>query len=228
MTKITKAEFETLPESLKTKFIANGDDYVLQEEDVEGLKKSKAEILAEKKAAADKLAAAEAKLQEYAERDAAVDDEAKRRAGAFEELEAKLRARITELETEKTTAVNDLLGTLKQERVKNFLTENGVKADRAKYALSDVLDEFDIEAADGSFKLKLKNGIGDANELTDRVAKLKEASPFLFEGISASGSGASGSNATGSNTKTMARSAFDGLAPSEQMAFAKSGGTLTD
>jgi len=225
MTKITKAEFETLPESLKTKFIANGDDYVLQEEDVEGLKKSKAEILAEKKAAADKLAAAEAKLQEYAERDAAVDDKAKRRAGAFEELEAKLRARITELETEKTTAVNDLLGTLKQERVKNFLTENGVKADRAHYALGDVLDEFDIEAVEKGFKLKLKNGIGDANELTDRVAKLKEASPFLFDSTAASGSGASGSNG-GGGAKTMPESQFDSLSPKEQAAFVTAGGQV--
>src|SRR6476646_3088204 len=49
MTKITKAEFETLPEALKAECIDDGDAYVLQKEDVEGLKKSKAEILAEKK-----------------------------------------------------------------------------------------------------------------------------------------------------------------------------------
>ena len=46
-TQITQAEFETLPESLKGKFTAEGDAYVLQEEDVTGLKTAKERILTE-------------------------------------------------------------------------------------------------------------------------------------------------------------------------------------
>ena len=48
-TTITQAEFETLPESLKSKFTPMGEDFSLIEEDVAGLRKSKELILAEKK-----------------------------------------------------------------------------------------------------------------------------------------------------------------------------------
>ncbi len=88
-TKITKAEFDTLPDSLKTKFKADGDDYLLDEvtEDVEGLKRSKAEILAEKKRIQDERDELR-KFKTDHEQAKEVEETAKQKeAGEFAELD---------------------------------------------------------------------------------------------------------------------------------------------
>jgi len=209
MTKITKAEFDALPDSLKTKFKAEGDEYALIEEDVDGLKKSKAEILEEKKriqAERDELAKFKAEHEKAKE----ADDEAKaKEAGQFAELEQKLRAKIAEVEADRDAKIDGLRNLVKSEKVKNYLVENGVIADRAKYALSDVLDEFELTDTDTGFGLKLKDGIGNADEMPGRMAKLKESSPFLFAANIASGSGASGSGNGQHSGQTVKRSDYE-------------------
>ena len=122
MTTITKAEFDTLPESLKSKFEANGDSYALLEEDVEGLKKSKAEILKEKKDLQARLDELNKFKSEFEQSKSAEEEEKLRQAGEFAELEKKLRAKITELEDGSKQKESELLNNFKTERLKNELT----------------------------------------------------------------------------------------------------------
>lgn len=223
--KISKAEFDALPESLKAKFAADGENYALQEEDVEGLKKSKAEILAEKKRIQDErdeLAKFKAE-KEALETEAAT--EAEKKAGEFAKVEQRYKDRIAEIEKQAAEKESGFLNNLKRERLKNFLQEKGVLADRAAYALTDTFDQFDLVSDEQGFSLKLKNGIGDAKELDTAVEALKAKAPFLFAASGASGSGASGSQQTSGNSNQIKRSQYD--ANPMQYAAALGKGELT-
>jgi hypothetical protein len=195
MTKISKAEFETLPDSLKPKFKAEGEDYLLQEEDVDGLKKSKAEILEEKK----KIQAERDELAKFkAEHEATLEEQEtakQKEAGQFAELEKKLREKITEVEDDRDAKIGQIMSNLKTERLKNLVVEKGVLPDRAEYALTTLADQFDLESEEQGFKLKLKTGIGDPKEIDGAIEALKAKADFLFKPNGASGSGASSSQA---------------------------------
>lgn len=227
--KITKDEFEALPDALKARFTADGDGYTMSEEDVEGLKKSKAAILAEKKALADKLSELEKFKAEHEARTAEAETEQMKKLGQFAELEKKLR---DALETQKAESEREraaLLATIKRERLTNELTKSGVLADRAKYAIADIENEIDLEATESGFALKVKNGIGDAGEFGKLVEGMKTRSPFFFAANGATGSGASGSgNGAGATGKTMTRAAFEALSQGERNAFLKDKGKLTE
>lgn len=210
--KITKAEHDALPDSLKSKFTADGDAFALIEEDVEGLKKSKADILQEKKELAAKLNELEKFKAEHDARASAAEEEKLKEAGKFKELEERYKQRIADMETAHQAETAKLLSTVKTEKLTNFLVSKGVEANRAKYALSDTADQFDIESGEQGFTLKLKTGIGDAKELDGVVAKLKESSPFLFASSNASGSGASASNGNGNGADYSKLSAEDKIA----------------
>lgn len=227
-TKITKAEFDALPDSLKTKFEAAGDEFALIEEDVEGLKKSKADILKEKKDLQDKLDEALRFKAEHEKAKEAEETEKQKEAGQFAELEKKLRDKIAEVEADRDAKVGGILGNLKTERLKNLLIEKGVLPDRANYALHDLSEQFDLESGEQGFTLKLKSGIGDPKEIDATIDGLKQKSPFFFAASGASGSGASGSDKSGGNAKTMPKSQWDTLGVKEQAAFIREGGKPVD
>lgn len=229
MTKITKAEFDALPDALKAKFEADGDNYILQEQDVEGLKKSKAEILEEKKriqAERDELAKFKADKEAA---DTEAQTEAEKKAGEFAKVEQRYKDRIAEIEKTAADKESAFLGNLKRERLKNFLQEKGVLPDRAAYALTDTFDQFDLVSDESGFSLKLKNGIGDAKELDGAVEALKAKAPFLFAANGASGSGASGSQqGSGSPAKTWTRAQWDSADSESRLEFSKAKGQVTD
>lgn len=230
MTKITKAEFEALPESLKAKFKAEGDDYILQEEDVDGLKKSKAEILEEKKriqVERDELAKFKADHEKAASE---TEEEKLKAAGEFKQLEEKLRAKITEVETARDTQIGQIKSNLKTERLKNLLIENGVLADRADYALTATAEQFELVSDDAGFSLKLKDGIGGADEIKAAVEGLKTKAPFLFAANNASGSGASGGNNSGGaqTPKTATRAELDQMSATAKRDFYLNDGEPSD
>src|SRR5689334_18079621 len=101
-TKLSGAEHEALDDSLKTLYVPHGDEFKLDAdyEDVEGLKRSKAEILAEKKKVEDEVEELRKFKTDLAAKEAAAEQEKLKKGGDFEELEKKLRAKITELEGE--------------------------------------------------------------------------------------------------------------------------------
>lgn len=98
-------------------------------------------------------------------------------------------------------------------------------------------DRFSIE--DGKLQAKGPDGntiYGRSNpghpaDFDEALEFLVAASPFrdsILKGTGASGSGAAQAPGTTATTKTLARSAFSGLSPHEQMAHVKSGGVVTD
>jgi hypothetical protein len=198
MTKITKAEFETLPESLKGKFTAQGEDYVLQEEDVDGLKKSKAEILEEKKriqSERDELA----KFKSEQEAKAQAEEQAKlEKKGEFDKLlEAKEKAFQERLATE-TAERERIQNNLRNAEWRTTLTKNGIRSEvlDAMDELKKIEARIELANTDTGFALKFKDGVGDANELTQAVTEWSEKYQFTKPSPNASGSGASPSNGT--------------------------------
>ena len=209
ITTITKAEFDTLPESLKGKFTAEGDTYILHEEDVEGLKKSKAEILAEKKRAEAKIAELEKFKAEYDAKAASEEEEAMKAAGKFKELEERYKAALDNERAEREKTESEWRNTFLSERVKNLLAEKGVRPEMAKYALLDVADQFELNA---ERQIQIKGGIGDAKEIDGVIAKLREATPDFFKATTQTGGGASGSGNGNGGTSTLAGNPTEKLA----------------
>lgn len=223
--KISKAEFDALPDAVKAKFEADGDEYVLQEQDVEGLKKSKAEILEEKKriqAERDELA--KFKADKEAENAKAEEEKAKK-AGEFEkvlEQKEKLWNERIEAEAQKNAKI---MGTLHREQLKSKLVlDHKVLPDRVDYLANELMEQTEFAMSDNGFSLKKKGGIGDAAEFDAMINEAKQAKPFFFAANGASGSGASGSQQASGNAKTMPIAQFNAMGVREQAAFIKEGG----
>ena len=230
MTKITKAEFDVLPESLKAEFAAVGDEYELSKPDIDGLKQSKDAILKEKKELQARLAELEKFKSDIDQRKSADEDEKLRAAGEFAKIEDRYKAKIAELETGFSAKESQLLNNFKTERLKNELTARGVLADRARYALADVADKVDLISGETGFQLKVKDGLGDPKEFDALIESLKTQSPFFFTATGAAGSGASGGgNGNGvANTKQMKREDFFAMSPKAQSEFSLGGGKLIE
>lgn len=198
-TKISKADFEKLPDALKTEYIADGEGYKLDAdyEDVTGLKTNRDDLLKQLADAKKAMKAFEGLDPEAAkaaiEAATLAEDEKLKAAGENEAWKKKYDERhAAELQTA-TAREQSLLSNLKRERLQNYLVEKGVLADRAAYAFVDIGEQIELASDDSGFSLKLKGGIGDAKELETVVEGLKAKSPFLFAADGASGSGASGS-----------------------------------
>lgn len=228
MATITKAEFDALPDSLKPKFKADGDSFALVEEDVEGLKKSKAEILAEKKQLAEQLAELKKFKDEHEAKQTEADIAKEKEAGEFAKLEERLRAKIAEVEADRDAKVNGILGNLKTERLKNLVVEKGVLPDRAEYALTTLSDQFDLESGEQGFTLKLKNGIGDPKEIDGAIDGLKAKAAFLFAGQTQTGGGASGSGNNAGGGKSITRAQYDAAPDQYAKQLASRELTITD
>lgn len=206
-TKIGKADFEKLDETLKTLYIADGDGYKLDAdyEDVTGLKAKRDELLKEIAETKKAMKAFEGLDPEAAkaalEKAAKAEEEGLAARGEYETLKRKLEERHADELSKATARENALLSNLKRERLQNYLVEKGVLADRAAYAFVDIGEQIELASDDSGFSLKLKGGIGDAKELETVIEGLKAKSPFLFAADGASGSGASGSGNGGSMGK---------------------------
>lgn len=237
-TKIGKADFDKLPDALKTEYIADGEGYKLDAdyEDVTGLKANRDEVLKQLAEAKKAMKAYEGLDPEAArkalETATAAEDEKLKAAGAFEELKKKLEDRhAAELQTA-TEREQSLLSNLHRERLINYLTTkegDKVLPERASYAYGDLKEQIELASDDSGFSLRLKGGIGDAKELETVVEGLKAKSPFLFAANGALGSGATGSDTKGGSTaKTMPHAQFKALGIKEQAAFIKEGGKPVD
>lgn len=235
-TKLDKVSYESLPDTLKTEYIADGDGYKLDAdyEDVTGLKNKTAELLAEMRRLKEQQKAYEGLDPEAARKaiEAAqvAEDDKLKAAGEFEKLREQLEARHKG-EIEKTIAErNTILSTLKREKLANALTEKGVLPDRVKYLLGELDPQIELATTENGFQLKKIGGIGDAAEFEGIITSVKEASPFFFASDMTPGSGASGSGTGGgdSTAKTMPHAQFKALGVKEQAAFINNGGRPVD
>ena len=235
-TRISKADFDSLNDILKTEYIPDGDGYKLDAdyEDVTGLKSKRDELLAELAKAKSQMKAFDG-LDPEAARKAlvaaqAAEDEKLKAAGEFEKLREQLEARH-KAEVERAVAErNTILSNLKREKLANVLTEKGVLPDRVKYLLGELDPQIELAATENGFQLKKIGGIGDAAEFEQIIASVKETSPFFFANDLTPGSGASGSGNgnSGGGVKTISEAQYDAMSPKEQAAFVTSGGKITD
>lgn len=242
-TKIAKGDFEALDESLKTLYVADGDNYKLDAdyEDVTGLKNKANELLAEQKRLKEQMKAFDGLDPEAARaaiKAAQEAEDAKLEAsGNIEAIRKQYEERIIALEA-KHAAERDTdrseydatLATLKHERLANILTEKGVLPDRVKYVVHDLNNETELIRGDNGFEVRKKGGIGDAPEFDAMIEGIKTRSPFFFAADNIAGSGASGSNSNNGSGggKTMPKAQWDALGVREQAAFIKSGGKPVD
>jgi hypothetical protein len=234
-TKIGKADFEKLPDALKTEYIADGDGYKLDAdyEDVTGLKANRDEVLKQLAEAKKAMKAYEGLDPEAArkalETATAAEDEKLKAAGEFDKLREQLEQRH-KAELDKAKADHDsLLQNLKRESLKTLLTSKdvGVLPDRVKgiIAEGDLENTLEFVSDEHGFRFKKKGGIGDAAELAEIFTGLKEKAAWGFAATGALGSGATGSDTRGGSTaKTMPHAQWKGLTPQEQAAFIKEGG----
>lgn len=222
MAKITKEEFEKLPDSVKEIFVEHEDGYISQTEADAALKAKNAELLEEIK-----------KQKKLFEKFDGIDPEKAKQAldelkkledkkladkGKYEELLENYKAEYEKkLEAERREK-EQFLSNLKREKLTNFLIEKGVLPDRAKFALAETLDLVELELGESGIKLKKAGGIGDAKELDSLIEEMKTSSAFLFKSESASGSGASGSNSNGGAAD------WENLSPEEKLNLANAQG----
>lgn len=209
---ITKAEYDALPDALKAKFGGGGDAYFLQEEDIEGLKKSKAEILAEKKSLEIQLKELEAFKAGHEEKESEAAQKQLEAEGKYKEALDQREKAWQERHEAQEARLQKIMGNLHRDRLAAELTKRGVLPDRVSYLASELLAQTDFNEAEDGFALTKKGGVGDAAEFDGMINAAKAATPFFFAPTTTSGGGASGSQGNGSNgTNT------EGLSPVQKL-----------
>jgi hypothetical protein len=196
---------------LKVKFTTTDkESYELAEEDVEGLKKSKADILTEKKALQDKLdELTKFKTEKEAEAQKAKVNKLEEEQEYKKALAEKEKAWNERFDAEKAEK-ESLFADIKRERLTNELVKRGALADRAGYLVGELDAHLELAKDEaGKFTLKKKGGIGDATEFDSVIEAAKQKTPFFFAASGASGSGASGSQQSSGSGNQIKRSQYD-------------------
>jgi len=235
-TKIGKADFDSLPEALKTEYKPDGDGYKLDAdyEDVTGLKAKTAELLADlaklKKAQKDYDGLDPAAARAALEAQQSADDERLKAAGEFEALKKKLEERHAKELADAHDRANSIIANLRHEKIANLAIAKGIKADRVKAAIAEGdLDQL-LDLNESDFSVRTKDGIGDAKDVDGIFNGLKERAAWLFEATNASGSGASGSgksNGGGSAAAVWTRDQWESASTQERTKFTDAGGKIT-
>src|SRR5687767_9516976 len=94
--KITKADHDALPDSLKTKFKPEGDDFILEDEDVTGLKAKRDELLADLKRTKEEAAAKAERLATLEREQSKIEDEKLTKKGEWDALRERMEAKHTD------------------------------------------------------------------------------------------------------------------------------------
>ncbi len=220
--KIAKGDYEALDDSLKTLYVADGDNFKLDAdyEDVTGLKNKANELLAEQKRLKEQMKAFDGLDPEAARAALAAAQEAEHNKlkdeGNFDKLKEEYERRIAAAEEKArkefeavANEKNAILANLKRERLANVLTEKGVLPDRVKYLVGELDSTIELVSGEHGFSLKKIGGIGDDTEFNAIIEDVKTKSPFFFAADNIAGSGASGSDRNGGNGKTITRKQYE-------------------
>lgn len=233
-TTISKADFDSLDDSLKGFYVDAGDGYKLDAdfEDVSGLKAKNAELLAELKKRGDIVKQFEGLDPEQAkqalEQLSKIEEEKLLSKQKFEEVLGKKQTEWEKaLEKERAEKSAILTGYKQKELALTLAQKYGVRKEYLDLAAMRLDGEIEVEAANGSLALKVKNGVGDT-AFDELVNGLKTSYPALFESNGASGSGASGSQGGGSGTpKTATKAEVAAMDPAAKREFYLNGGEVT-
>lgn len=221
-TKIGKADYDALEESLKSHYVADGEGYKLDAdyEDVTGLKNKRDELLGE--------------ITGLKKQFEGIDPDAARKAIA--ELEAARREKMTaeELHKEDLKKLRQELETANQRSRMLLEAEAERDLERAltKHLRAEKIEDASIilrakhlkwEEEDG--KPKWKTQSGEPVDFDTLIPSFQSSKADWFEAKTQTGGGASGSGNSAGSGKTMPKSQWDTLNHKEQAAFIKSGGT---
>lgn len=243
--KQTLDTLDGLDEALKGLY-AQGEDgkYHL---DVEGLPEMSAALKQANKEAADRRKALEkfkdVDPEEFA-RLKALEDEVNTAKARAEGDFAKLREQMAAKHAKDLEATKKQADSYRVALEKNLVDAQATTAIAAAKGIPQLLlphvkGRVKVVEQDGQFTVQVLDAQGnpmvaDAAGTPATIAHLVEsmkADPIYgraFEGTGASGGGAPSAGSQAAGAKTMARSAFETLDPAARMAFAKSGGTVTD
>lgn len=232
-TKLGKAEYDALEESLKSHYIADGEGYKLDAdyEDVSGLKAKRDELLA-KVSDLTKLAKQfegldPEKAKEALDKLSKQEDDDLLTKRKYDELLEKRKSEWEAKEKSFTEKIQSMVQRQAEQELAVKLTQNGVKPTMAE-DLASVLTSRHIkfEESDGKPVWKTMDGL-EAVDLDKYIPGLKENGKADYFGSTlAQGAGTPpGSQQSGGGAKTMPESQFDSMSPKEQAAFINSGGS---
>lgn len=207
-TKLGKADYDALDESLQKLYVPDGENYKLDAdyEDVTGLKAKNAELLGD--------------LKELKEKFKDIDPEVARKA--VTELEEARRKNLTDeerhqedlkklkkdLDTEKLRS-KALFDTQAERDLHLTLANNKVKADKIEDA-AIVLRHRHLKAEEVDGKPAWKSLDGSPIEkLDDYITGLRNSKADWFEPTTQTGGGAAGSGNNGGNGNTITRKEYD-------------------
>ncbi|URC22421.1 hypothetical protein SUSUWATARI_00400 [Serratia phage vB_SmaM-Susuwatari] len=183
--KLTKDQYDALPDGLKAMYVADGDGFkptfITQEqlnETVTGLKNNNTALLAENKGFKEKLSAAELTQQEALEK-------AQRAAGDFAPIEQGYKDKIAKLEADHQAALQAANGTISDLTVGAAQQAAAVEifGSNAKLLGHHLNGRLSMEMVDGKPQVRvMKDGQPSAMTQADLVKEFrenKEFAPFI-------------------------------------------------
>ena len=204
--KITKAEFEALPDGVKSLFAPTdgGADYISQTTADKALKEKNDELLKELKGKGDLLKNFEGLDAEAAKKALAemskLEDEKLVSKQKFDEVLAKREKEFSDRLAQIQTNYDRRFSGEADKDLQIKLIAGGVREDRAE-DLAIILKSKNIKAVDDNGKTVWKS-LDDVEtvDLDKFIPGLKDSRADFFKPTGASGSGASGSNGSGGNS----------------------------
>lgn len=240
---------ESLPETVRPLYAQDGDKFRLQLDGYEDPAGLKSALQKEREAAkqAQKQASAWAQLgktpeeiQQLVEAQRKAEEDKALKGGEWEKLKAQMLEQTAKEREKLETALK-----AKDSAIERYLIDaqataaisemKGVPAlllPHVKAAVKVIEDggEFVTRVIDAQGNPRV-NAKGEFLSIKDLVSEMRQSEIFgrAFEATGTSGSGAQGGGKGGdAGKKTLTRSQFDALPPAEKMAYAKSGGAVTD
>ncbi len=230
-TRIAKGDFDSLPDILKTEYIADGDGYKLDAdyEDVTGLKNKNSELLEKLKGFKDfeglNPTEVKAKLAALAEK----ENEDLAAKGKWEELEKKLRDKHAEESTALANKINALFAAQADKELQLSLIAAGVKDNLAEDLALSLRTRHIKHVEDGGKVVWKTLDDTETVDLATYIPKLKESKADYFKSDLAQGSGANGSGNSGASApKQLTKAQVATLDPVAKREFYMGGGEVTD
>jgi hypothetical protein len=204
--KLTKQEFDTLPEALKEHYKADGDAYALklEDDDTGALKRAKDYEKAARQAAEAKLRETEKRLADIEAKLAADADKGARAKGDIDALEKSWQAKLAKADADKADALAKMQGQLQRLLVDNVAQT--LAADIAtvpELILPHIKSRLAVEEADGKHITRVLDAAGNPSALTVDELKAEfignEKFSAVIIGSKAKGGGASGGGGGGAS-----------------------------
>ena len=205
-TKVSKADYDALEESLKAHYVADGENYKLDAdyEDVTGLKNKNGELLAD--------------LKKFKEQYEGIDPEVARKSIA--ELEAARREKMTaeELHKEDLKKIRQELDAANQ-RSRALLetqAERDLERALAKHLRAEKIEDASIILRAKNLKWEEQDGkpiwktiSGEPVDFDTLIPSFQATKGDWFEAKTQTGGGASGSGNNNGNSKSITRAQYD-------------------